>query len=335
MLEHYLNFYTFVLMQKFLVIQTAFLGDVILATPVLSELNRLFPTAQIDVLVRKGNEGILANHPAVSNILIFNKKNGKIKALKQTLRQIRAEKYDTVINLHRFGSSGLLTVLSKAKMKIGFDKNPFSFLFTKKIPHSIGDHTHEVVRNLSCIAHLGAQEMVKPSVFPSQQNEDAISIYRTATYFVLAPASVWFTKQLPIEKWIELAKKLQARGTVYLVGGPDDIQICKKVIDGAQLTSTANLAGKLNLLDSCSLFSHATRCFVNDSGPLHMASAVNAPTTAFFCATVPCFGFGPLSTDSIILETKEALPCRPCGLHGGKSCPKEHFKCGEIDLETV
>jgi len=67
--------------------------------------------------------------------------------------------------------------------------------------------------------------------------------------------------------------------------------------------------------------------FVNDSAPMHLASAVNAPVTAIFCSTVPSFGFGPLSEKSIVIETKEKLDCRPCGLHGFKACPKGHFKC--------
>ena len=72
----------------------------------------------------------------------------------------------------------------------------------------------------------------------------------------------------------------------------------------------------------------ATRNYVNDSGPLHLASSVNAPVTAFFCSTTPNFGFGPLSENSAIVEV-ENLDCRPCGLHGHKTCPKGHFECAE------
>ena len=67
--------------------------------------------------------------------------------------------------------------------------------------------------------------------------------------------------------------------------------------------------------------------FTNDSAPMHFCSSVNAPTTSIFCSTVPAFGFTPLSTDSKIIQTKEHLTCRPCGLHGHKKCPKGHFKC--------
>jgi len=76
--------------------------------------------------------------------------------------------------------------------------------------------------------------------------------------------------------------------------------------------------------------------YVNDSAPMHLASAVNAPVTAVFCSTVPAFGFGPLSDKSFIAEKKEKLYCRPCTLHGKKSCPEQHFKCAEdIQVENV
>lgn len=321
-------------MQRFLVIQTAFLGDVILATPVVSELKRIYPQAEVDVLVRKGNEGILENHPDVNHVYVFHKKEGKYKEMRRLIREIRFKHYDEVINLHRFGSSGYITFRSGGKVKIGFDKNPFSFCYSRKLKHEIGTGKHEVERNLECIAHHGAKSLVRPSVYPSEANFDRVRIYQEVSYAVLAPASVWFTKQLPEAKWVELAIVLNKSKRVYFVGGPDDVALCSRIASAAALDETAVLAGKLNLLESCALFAKADRCYVNDSGPMHMASAVNAPTTAFFCATVPRFGFGPLSEDSKVCETTEVLDCRPCGLHGGKSCPKGHFKCGNIEISA-
>lgn len=321
-------------MQRVLIIQTAFLGDVILATPVISELKRLHPEAEIDVLVRKGNEAILKNHPAIHEVFSFNKKQGKWKEMWRLLGIFRSKRYDEVINLQRFGSSGIITFLSKGKRKIGFDKNPFSFCYDIKIKHEIGTGKHEVERNLECIAHHGAQKLIRPEVFPSDEDRENVAFYTKEPFFTLAPASVWFTKQLPEAKWVELANNLKSEGAVYLVGGPSDFELCQRISEAANLPSDHNLAGKLNLLESCALFEKATRCFVNDSGPLHMATAVNAPVTAFFCATVPRFGFGPLSEDSEIREETELLTCRPCGLHGGKVCPEGHFKCGNIDVSV-
>src|SRR5690606_33376812 len=128
-----------------------------------------------------------------------------------------------------------------------------------------------------------------------------------------------------------LIQKQDSSKTIYLLGAPSDAQLCDEIIAKSECSNCVNLAGKLSLLQSAALMSKAERNFVNDSGPLHIASAMNAPVMAFFCSTVPDFGFGPLSDDSVIKEVKE-LDCKPCGLHGFMECPKGHFKCGEIEL---
>jgi heptosyltransferase-2 len=315
---------------RILIIQTAFLGDVILATPIMSELKRLFPTAEIDVLLKKGNETLLQNNPNLNYIITFDKSNGKYRSIKRLIKQIRSRKYDLVINLHRFGSSGIITALSGATKKYGFKKNPFSFAYTKKFNHEIGNGLHEVERNLSIIKEFGAVSLKRPDLFPSKLNFEKIESFTTKLYFCMAPASVWFTKQLPKEKWVELIHKIAEKGTIYLLGGKADVSLCDEIIHASGKENVVNLAGQLNLLESAALISKAKRSFVNDSGPLHLASAMNAPVTAFFCSTVPSFGFGPLSEDFEIKEPIEKLDCRPCGLHGFKSCPKGHFKCGNL-----
>lgn len=321
-------------MDRILIIQTAFLGDVILATPVVSELKRIYPQASIDFLVKKGNEQLLMNDPALTEVHVFDKKKGKFGEIKRLLRQFRKNRYDLVINLHRFGSSGIIAGLSKGKKIIGFRKNPFSFLYTKKFEHQIGDGTHEVERNLSLIQEFGSVSKKRPTLFPSQADEDAIKAYKTDTYYCLAPASVWFTKQLPKQKWKELIQLLDKNASIYLLGGPDDTALCDEIKSEVSTDNVFNLAGKLTLLQSAALMKNANRNFVNDSGPLHIASAMNAPVTAFFCSTIPEFGFGPLSEDSRILAV-DGLECRPCGLHGHAECPKGHFKCGkEIDVSA-
>lgn len=314
-------------MKKILIIQTAFIGDVILATPVVAELARIYPTAQIDFLLRKGNEVLLKNNPHIHRLLVLDKKAGKIKSLRTLLSQIRAEKYDEVINLHRFASTGILTAFSGAKSRIGFNKNPLSFAFTKKIAHVL-DNRHEVARNLSCIQHHGAIGLRRPELFPSEADFQAVKPFTSSPFYCLAPASVWFTKQLPEEKWVELANKLSLTGKVYLTGGPGDVELCDRILRQAK-QNTENIAGKHSLMESAALMSQAVRNYVNDSGPMHICSAMNAPVTVFFCSTVPKFGFGPLSQDAIIQETPKKLDCRPCGLHGYKSCPKGHFECGK------
>ena len=89
-------------------------------------------------------------------------------------------------------------------------------------------------------------------------------------------------------------------------------------------------------MESAALMKDAVMNFVNDSAPMHLASAVNAPLCTIYCSTVPGFGFGPLSDISEVIEVDEELNCRPCGLHGHRSCPEGHFKCAlEISNEKI
>jgi ADP-heptose:LPS heptosyltransferase len=321
-------------MKHFLIIQTAFLGDVILCTPVVSELKRIYPDALIDIVVRKGNESLLQNNPKLNEVFVWNKKQGKYKTLLSIIKQIRKNKYDEVINLQRFTSAGLMCLRSRANYKIGFNKNAFPFIYNKKLPHNIGDGRHEVERNLSLIAHHGANNLIRPELFPSKEDYSFVQHWKENNYFCLAPASVWETKKLPFKKWVELIDILKEKGDVYLLGGPDDLELCEKIKKRVNGGITI-LSGQLSLLQSAALMRDANMNFVNDSGPLHLASAMNAPTRAFFCSTIGDFGFGPLSDDSKVVEIDYDLHCRPCGLHGYHSCPKGHFKCGnEIDIKA-
>lgn len=318
---------------KFLIIQTAFIGDVILATAVAEKLHHRYPDAQIDFVVRKGNESLLDNHPFIKTVFAWDKKNGKIKNLLSITKQVRANKYDGILNMHRFASSGIIVGFSGAKEKIGFDKNPLSFFFTKTIKHDIGTGIHEVERNQLLIEHLTDKKSAKPKLYPTAANFESVKKYKTASFVCLAPSSVWFTKQYPKEKWIELCDQLPKELTIYLLGAPGDTKACEEIKSNSKNQNIVNLAGKLNFLESAALMKDATMNYVNDSAPMHMASAMNANTTAIYCSTIPAFGFGPLSDNSKIVETKLTLECRPCGVHGHKACPEGHFKCG-FSIET-
>lgn len=320
-------------MKKILIIQTAFIGDVILATPIIEKLHHKFPDAKLDFLLRKGNEALLKNHPFLNEILIWNKKQNKTRNLFSTLQKIRRKNYDIVINSQRFLSTGILTSFSNGKEKIGFDKNPLSVFFTKKIKHQIANSqivTHEVQRNHELIKHLTDDQPALPKLYPSEKN--FLKVKKGKPYVCIAPTSVWFTKQLPAEKWLELIEKLPTQQDIFLLGAPSDFDDCENIKTKSNHTKIHNLAGELNLLESAALMRDAKMNYVNDSAPLHLASAMNAPVTGIFCSTIPSFGFTPLSSVRRVLETKEKLDCRPCGLHGFKACPKGHFKCSNIQF---
>lgn len=317
-------------MQQFLVIQTAYIGDVVLATGIIEKLHRHFPDAQIDFMVRKGNEGLLRDHPFLREVLVWNKQQDKMKNLLKLLRYVRTRKYDKIINVQRFAATGLLTAFSGARETIGFDKNPFSRFFTKKIKHIISDGAttrHEVERNNELIKDFTGEEIMKPRLYPSPADEELVKQYQQLPYITISPASVWFTKQYPVDKWISFLNRLTPAYNVYLLGGPGDADMAERIKQGAPNLTVTNLCGKLNFLQSTALMKQAAMNYVNDSAPMHFASAVNAPVTAVYCSTLPSFGFGPLSDKRFIVEIQEPLPCRPCGLHGRKTCPLGHFNC--------
>ncbi len=198
-------------MQKFLIIQTAFIGDVVLATVLIEKLHASFPDAQINFLLRKGNEGLLANHPYLNEVMIWVKKENKTKNLFKIINIIRSKKYDKVINVQRFFSTGLITAFSNGKEKIGFDKNPLSFLFDVKVKHTIGSKelpVHEVERNLSLVKHFTNDAPARMKLYPSKEdfafvNRELSTInsqLSIAKYICVAPSSVWFTKQFPKRK---------------------------------------------------------------------------------------------------------------------------------------
>ena len=332
-------------MQKILVVQTAFIGDVVLATALVESLHQQYPKAAIDVVVRKGNESLFNEHPFINDLIVWDKKQHKYLNWLSILKKIRAKKYDVLINVQRFAATGLWTILSSAKTTIGFDKNPFSFLFTHKVKHDVSVvDVHEINRNHRLTESLGALKLCMPKLYPTNSDYEKVKLYQAEKYITIAPASVWFTKQFPLTAWVSLINELKFEGPIYILGGPTDKALGDKIMNElaslhsntsntSNTTTTSkkiiNLSGELGFLASAALQQNAVLNYVNDSAPLHFCSAVNAPVVAIYCSTIPAFGFGPLSTNSFIVETQQKLSCRPCGLHGKKQCPLGHFNCAQ------
>ena len=325
---------------KILIIQTAFIGDVILATALVEKLHAFDPAAEIHFLLRKGNELLLSEHPVINKVLIWDKKQGKYSNLFKLLFEIRSAKYDAVVNCQRFAASGFLTGFSGAKSKFGFEKNPFSLLFSESYPHKIGKRDdvfflHEVERNQLLISGITDQHAAAPKLYPTADDFTFVAGYKEQPYVTICPASVWKTKELPLAKWIELINVIPGSYRIYLLGAAGDKLIAEEIVQKSGNEQITNCCGAFSFLQTAALMKDAAMNYTNDSAPLHFASAMNARVTAVFCSTVPQFGFGPLSTESYILEEESDLYCRPCGLHGYRSCPEKHFDCAKkINMKT-
>lgn len=302
-------------------------------------MHTCYPDARIDFLLKKGIEGVFTGHPFLNEVLVWDKNPGKYRNLFVIFRKIQKHRYDLIVNIHRFLTSGLLTAFSGARVRVGFDKNPMSWAFTYKVNHQIGSKEnaiHETERNALLIKEICTANLPKMRLYPTENDRKVVSAWITEKFITISPASLWFTKQLPAAKWLELIQSVGSDYKIFLLGAKADQPFCDQMRQDAGESDVVNLAGKLNFLQSAALMQHATMNFVNDSAPMHLASAVNAPVAAVFCSTVPYFGFGPCSDQSFVIETEENLPCRPCGLHGKKSCPEGHFKCATaIELKQL
>lgn len=329
-----------------LIIQTAFIGDTILASQFARSVKDQFPHAKIHFFLRKGNESVIQGLSSIEKVWVWDKQGGKTRNLFNLICELRKIKFDMVFNLHRHFNSGLVAMMMHARHKIGFKQNPLSMFYTYKVDHLIPHRPsenekvvwHEVQRNLQLLYPVcpdfritDDEKRYRPELPILQKNIDKVAPYSQGKYFVVAPASVWYTKAWSEHKFRELAELLSKEGKVYFIGAPSDKDLCDRIRSGFE--NTENLCGMLNLLDSAALMKNATRVFVNDSAPLHLASCVNAKTTAIFCSTVPAFGYTPLAQDSVVVDVGDSLKCRPCGLHGYKACPLGHFKCSE-DIEV-
>ncbi len=329
-------------MASVLFIQTAFLGDAILSTALVETWHHYHPEDSIDVLVRKGHEKVFENSPGLRKVHVWDKKQQKYRNLFRLMGEIRKQQYDKVINLQRFFSTGFITVCAGASETIGFHKNPLSFLFTNSVAHEINPRkgTHEIERNHALIKAYTGPHSLPPKLYPLNIQTFVSSLGLHYPYITISPASVWFTKQFPAEKWIAFLTTLPQELEVVLLGGPADKDLCSDISEEVKrvnpMLHLKNCCGMLDILGSAAIMKQAQMNYVNDSAPLHIASAMNAPVCAIFCSTVPGFGFGPRSERSFVVETNNPLPCRPCGVHGKNACPEGHFNCAmEIATEQL
>jgi heptosyltransferase-2 len=322
-------------MKRLLIIHTAFIGDIVLSTPLLKKIKDLYGDVEITYLTTPIGAEVLKNNPNISEIIVYDKKalHSGIKGVIQLGKRLRYKNFNLVINLHRYLRSGILTFLTRAPLSIGYDIGLAKFIYTKKIKYD--KQLHEVERILSFLPENPEKRDVEYNIelFPSKQDENRVKELLTTEdlqetrekkIVVLAPGSKWFTKKWPVEYWNELSKKLSYNKNIQqiIVGGEEEKNIAMEISENC-----LDLRGKTTLLELAVVIKKAKIIVSNDSSPIHIASAFKDTfIIAIFGPTVKKIGFFPWSKNSIVLEQIN-LKCRPCEIHGGNKCPKKHFKC--------
>ncbi len=325
--------------QRFLVVQTAFIGDVILTTPLLT---RLAQRGVVDVVTTPVGATLLDGHPAVRHVVAYDKRQGGMNEQWRVLRAVRAGGDISAAYLAQGSSrSGLLAWATGADTRIGFSTSAGQWTYTKRLslPADTAPmhHAERLWRLDAGGDAVAASDDIRPRLYPPQSAIDEANAWlaragwRGEPLIALAPGSVWGTKRWP--HYAQLSQLIAHLGRAVVIGAHEDRDLGREITTAGG--GVLDMTGKLSLAASAALLSRCAAIVTNDSAPLHMASAVNTPTVAIFGPTWPAFGYGPLAERAVVLE-ESGLACRPCHTHGPMVCPLVHHRCmRDLSAERV
>lgn len=309
-----------------LVVQTAFLGDVVLTTPLLEALAQRH--GPVDVVTTPAAAPLVETHPAVRRVIPYDKR-GRDRGLRGLVRlagRLRAARYDVAYLPHRSLRSAALTWLARIPKRVGF-RDGWPLLYTDVRPRASAGHEIDRLLALAESAPRGARPSLELTSGDRRAAERFLHAHGIGEpYVALAPGSIWGTKRWPYYR--ELAERLAPRAAIVLVGGPEDVGLAEEIAAAVAGSGgrAASACGMLTLRESAEVIRRAAVLVTNDSAPLHLAQAVRTPTVAIFGSTVPAFGFGPQGPLDRVIEVA-GLMCRPCSAHGPAACPLGHHRC--------
>ena len=307
---------------KILVVQSAFIGDVVLTLPLVEAVKQSAPASEVDFLTLPLYEEFLARHKSINQVIADDKrgKNRKFFPFLKFARRIREEKYDVALIPHRSFRSGLLIYLAGVKKRFGFDNAAGKVFYTEKVHYERGHH--EVERNLSLAKAAGFGIWDGRWNLPFNQG---FAVEKSdIPLVVVSPFSNWQTKMWLVSRWVELINELSKFSKVAIVGSVGNMDLWEEMRKGVK-GKILDFVGKTDFLTLASIIKNSDVLVSNDSAPLHFASAFGVKSVVIYGPTIPGFGFGPYKQKSVIVERD--LPCRPCNIHGPRKCPLGHHDC--------
>ena len=279
---------------KILIWQTAYLGDVILTTPLIRTIRENFPNSQIGFVGRPFIKELLKGYDI--ELIPFG------KSLKESFSIVKKIKgYDVAVSPHRSMRTALILFFSGIKRRIGFNKSELPFLYTDLVEHRW--ELHEVDRNLSLLKPLGVKKFVRETkLFADAESIKKFGL-REKDYVVISPFSNFPLKEWNLENWNELIKRIDTR--IVITGTKNDIKKAEGLI---KTEKVINLVGKTSLRELMGVINGARLVVANDSSPVHIANALGVPAITVYTATSSKYGFYPL----IGAYLDNPAPCSPC-----------------------
>ena len=314
-------------MKRSLVIQTSFIGDTVLTTPLLALLAEAGP---VDVVVTPLSAPLLANNPAIGEAIVYDKRGRDrgVLGFARLAARLRRNRYAAAYHAQGSMRSAALSLVARVPQRVGFVTSAGRHLYTRRIDYI--ENEHHAARLLRLGMERGTvptSGMLRPRLYPGDEERGTVDAllrehgWKGEPFLALAPGSVWPTKRWP--QYAALTELVDAR--VAIVGSSADASLASEIVRAAGARAM-DCTGRLSLLASAELIGRATVLVTNDSAPLHLASAMGTPTVALFGPTVQEFGFGPLAPSAIVIGHTQ-LACRPCDRHGPKRCPLGHWRC--------
>lgn len=302
--------------KKILVVKPSSLGDIVHSLPFLNALNNTFPAAEVHWIVSRGLEELLQNHPMIKKLWIINKDQWKnMRKIKETisevaniLKDLKKERYDIAVDLQGLLRSGILVNASQATVRVGFQeaREGSRLFYTHKIRG--GRDVHAVDRYLRLASALGCEADKVRFPMPLIKDTDKVAQVKSESgkYAVIVSGARWETKRWRSDRFGKLAYMLNMRSIV--VGSASDAKISKEIetMSGGKAVS---MAGMTHMGELISLIRGARCVVTNDSGPMHIAAALNVPIVAVFGPTNPV-RTGPYGKNNVIV--KSGLACAPC-----------------------
>lgn len=319
-------------LQRVLLIRLSALGDILLMTPLLNLLRATWPQAQIDVLVKAEYRDLLREHPGITRLLTFDSRQPLLRAL----RSLRTDPYDLALDLHCTPRSQLLLRGLRARRKLTYNKRVLRRALLVRLGWNTLQRMTPVpelyaasLRRLGLMGRLGA-----PAMYLDAESTEAMQAHIARSLpdapdqplLAVAPGARWPTKRWPVARFAAVAQELarEKQAAVVILGGPDEVDLARAIHDKLDVP-VVNGAGALSLMHSAALLSRCRLLVSNDSGLMHMATALKVPVVAIFGPTVQEFGFYPFQARAEVVS--EPLPCRPCSTKGSLRCPRGHHAC--------
>ena len=307
-------------LKRILIVKLSALGDVVQALPVLAALKRGHPGLEIDWVAERPQAELLEGHPLLRRLIVFPRREilalfkrgrpaGAIKLFREFLSALRAEHYDAVLDLQGLFKSAIPVALSRSSRKLGFanHREGSTLPLTEKLPPYDPD-LHAVRRYLLAAEALGGvSEPVKFPLprYPSPEEVAERRALPPPPWLIFIPATRWRTKLWPEENWRTLSEKARGLGLPLLwVGGPGDREYVERCAAYGE-----NLCGRLTFKELCGILSGARAVVSVDTGPMHLAAALDRKVVALFGPTAP-WRTGPFGEGHRVLRA--GLPCSPC-----------------------